>query len=140
MRARHIAYSPVAKVSYYGDDTIESAREKARARGLQVVFPSSRELQVDIDSAESMAVFLANVDRLNHEGYEVRPSPSRAVGHYHITVRLPYEVTPLERIALQAMLGSDPVREMLSYGRLQRGIDQPTIFFERPRRLPPGRQ
>lgn len=134
MRFRHTAYSPVAKVSYYGDDTIESAQEKARIRGLQVVFPSPRELQIDIDSAESMDVFMENIDRLKHDGYEVRPSPSRAIGHYHITVRLLYEVTPLERIALQAMLGSDLTREILSYARLQRGIVQPTIFFERPPR------
>jgi hypothetical protein len=43
---------------------------------------------------------------------------------------MPYTVTSIERVALQAMLGSDSIREMLSWLRLRRGIDTPTIFFE----------
>ena len=117
---------------YHQDDTIESAIAKAATLGLAVVFPAPNQLFVDIDDEDSMDVFAENIRRLNNVSYTVAPSPSGTPGHYHITVTVPEAVSSLERIALQAMLGSDPTREILSWQRLRRGISDPTLFFERP--------
>jgi hypothetical protein len=119
--------------SYTDEDTIESALRQARQLGLVVVLPRSNELFVDIDDEASMHVFLASVARLGDVSYLVRRSPSGAPGRRHITVTMPRAVTAMERIALQAMLGSDRVREILSWQRLQRGINEPTLFFESAR-------
>ncbi len=115
----------------YGDDTIEIAVEKAKALGCTVVFPKPNELFLDIDTEASMRRFVRGVSRLRRVSYVVRSSPSGLPGRYHIVVTMPRPVSPLERIALQAMLGSDLTRELLSWMRIQRGIDEPTLFFER---------
>jgi hypothetical protein len=118
--------------STYGEDTIESAREKATSLGLVVVFPEPHELFVDIDSKAAMKRFCRAIGRLPGVTYLVRPSPSGRPGRFHIVVTMPGPVGAMERIALQAMLGSDPTRELLSWMRTLRGITQPTLFFERP--------
>jgi len=40
------------------------------------------------------------------------------------------DLTPIERVLLQACLGSDPVREVLSFLRIKRNHPTPTTFFE----------
>jgi len=102
----------------YREDTLESAQEKAKLLGLVVVCPKSNQLFIDIDDASSMRRFVRCVLRLRGVSYIVRPSPSGLPGHYHITLAMPRTVTPLERIALQAILGSDSMRELLSWLRL----------------------
>lgn len=37
----------------------------------------------------------------------------------------------MEKLFLQAVLGSDPVRELLSWGRARNGCPYPTLFFEK---------
>jgi hypothetical protein len=59
-------------------------------------------------------------------------TPSRGgLPKRHITVYLGRAISSLERLALQAMLGSDRIRELLGFVRLQRGELHPTLFFER---------
>ncbi len=115
---------------YYGEDTIESALAKAKTLGRTVVFPKPDELFIDIDSPAAMRKFVRGVTHLHGVTYVVRPSPSMRDGRHHVVVTMPFPVTPLARIALQAMLGSDLTREMLSWLRLNRGIQEPTLFFE----------
>jgi hypothetical protein len=115
----------------YADDTMESAAAKARELGRKMIFPEPNELFVDIDSEVAMRRFTRTVRHLVGVSYVVRPSPSLRPGRYHVVVTMPRRVTALERIALQAILGSDPTREMLSWLRRARGIVEPTVFFER---------
>lgn len=123
------AYSP-------SQDTHEAAVEKARARGLVVRLPKPNELFVDIDTFAAYERFKEQIEVLKrwHRVVDVVESPSASGGaHKHIVVTLGNHVTPITRIALQAMLGSDLKREMLSYGRLLTGSSpHPTLFFERP--------
>ena len=46
-------------------------------------------------------------------------------------VNLPCDVANVERIALQAVLGSDRMREFLSLYRHLNGDTDPTLFFEK---------
>ena len=123
-----------APINAYREDTIESAMEKAKLLGRIVVFPRPNELVIDIDNEAAMRKFVRGETRLHGVTYLVRPSPSMREGRHHVVVTMPFVVTPIERIALQAMLGSDLTMEILSWLRLSRGIDEPTIFFERAER------
>lgn len=58
--------------------------------------------------------------------------------HRHITLTLSNNISDVERILLQAILGSDPKRELLSYIRILRNIPQPTAFFELPEGAQPS--
>lgn len=121
---------------------MNEVREKYLARviseGYQVVTPLANQLQVDIDSAEHYAAFLHSAEVLLRnwkDAYivDIEDHPSKSGGgRRHITLTLPFEVSPWQRIALQAALGSDPVRELLSATRLMRGDVHPTLFVEKP--------
>lgn len=120
-----------------GAATMEATARVAASRGLVVVLPTEKELFLDIDSDEALATFHAQVDLLQHvfpyvEGWDIAPSQSRRPGHAHITVRLGCTVNQVERLLLQAVLGSDLKRELLGYGRHIRNSEVVTAFFERP--------
>jgi hypothetical protein len=107
--------------------------EKARSMGLTVVAPGPNQLQLDIDNKESREVFDRHYDILQkHFGIiGVTATSSKSGGErQHITVTLARDVTPLERVGLQAMMGSDRKRELLSFARILYGDEDPTVFFE----------
>ena len=103
--------------------------------GQRAVYPGPRELFLDLDSDDSLARAWELLTVLNRNGYgaecvTVHPSKS-GEPHRHMTVSLYREVTPIERIALQAICGSDPVREVLSLLRVWGSSPFPaTVFFE----------
>ena len=49
----------------------------------------------------------------------------------HIVVTLPRDITNIERLLWQAILGSDLRREAHSYRNMLRGDERPTLFFEK---------
>jgi hypothetical protein len=61
----------------------------------------------------------------------IKSTPSRSgLPKRHLIVRLNRPVSNAERIALQAALGSDPVREILGIVRVQHNDPHPTLFLE----------
>ncbi len=118
------------------DHTSQGSLEEARKEGLRVILPEPKQLLIDIDTEANLETFNRNylllqelgVDLL---GYSSRPSRRKIEGR-HITVRLGWKPTVIERIALQAMLGSDLKREIYSFWRWQTGEAIPTMFFEKP--------
>lgn len=109
---------------------------RVELEGKRVVLPKDNQLQIDIDSEEHYAVFLRSAEVLlrnwlDGPDIQVEDHPSSS-GHprRHITLTLPFTVEPWQRIALQAALGSDPVRELLSATRLLKGDIHPTLFVE----------
>ncbi len=111
--------------------TSREAFTYAESKGLVARFPLANELFVDIDSKEDLARF-DRVKDLIHiiNSTSVTKSRSKPEGK-HIVCNLDRPITPLERIALQAILGSDPRREAHSYNRLQANDPLPTLFFEK---------
>jgi hypothetical protein len=142
---------PVQTTANYAR-TMEQCLELAKTLGRTVKLPAANELQLDIDSEEELNGFRARFARLkkilgrdpekilgrdpgDRRGGEATwtkaPSPSGKPGRYHVTVTLPrVGMTHVERIVLQAVLGSDPMREVLNFRRWQYGDEQPTLFFE----------
>lgn len=109
--------------------------ERAEALGLRVVTPTADELQLDIDTGEQLAIYERNIDVLRKwlQVHEISRTPSQEEGHLHITLQVADRpLTAIERIALQAALGSDPKRELLSIMRAwyNEGVP-PTLFFEK---------
>lgn len=114
----------------------ERAEQEAAEKGLVVIFPKENELQLDIDSAEAYETFDKNLKVLRQmfPVAEIIETGSRSGGaRKHIIVRLKQVViSNEERILLQACLGSDCTRELLSYFRVLRRDPHPTLFFEEP--------
>jgi hypothetical protein len=113
----------------------QRAIDEAARLGLDVVFPADNELQIDIDSDADYSVFcehLGILDRHYGAPSDVVEKPSRSGGERrHITVTLHHKVTNTERIMLQALLGSDRKREILSLLQERDGDAHPTLFLER---------
>lgn len=118
---------------------LKSAEESASARGLVVVEPAADELFIDLDSENAFSFFSGQLAQFGAAFgvIETRVAPSASkLPHRHATIKLNREVSNLERILFQAILGSDRKREALSYMCLLQGREHPTVFFERPFRKP----
>ena len=114
---------------------LENRESMAKALGMILVFPAENELQIDIDSEAAMERFEAALLVLEQAmEVEVLKKTLSKSGHphYHITLKISGEYTPLEKIALQFMLSSDYIRESLSVLRYLHGTPQVTCFFEKP--------
>jgi hypothetical protein len=108
------------------------AEMKAEEKGCVVEFADDSTLQLDIDSDVAFNTFVEQIIMLNDlgivkwNGYNVRTSLS---GNRHITVAL-LSPLPIEtRILLQACLGSDRKRELLSYAGVLKGQEHPVLLF-----------
>jgi hypothetical protein len=114
----------------------EHAEEQAKERGCVIVEPKPNELFLDIDSAEEMAYFEKQIRRVAVRWkltWTASESPSGKMGRYHVYVTFfDRELDHWQRIALQAVLGSDRIRELISVHRLLDGDAAPTLFFEKP--------
>ncbi len=119
--------------SYSVDDDSRPYIGKMKAQGFHVVLPTPTQLLIDIDSDEQFAIFekqykrFCEVHECTHVVTESKGGPPRR----HIIVELPFEVDSFKRITLQGILGSDPMRELLSYFRAQKGDPYPTLFIEK---------
>lgn len=118
---------------YFGRISSETAYREAADDNLEVVLPEPYDLFIDIDDEDAYKRFDKAMDCIiNHfNGQVIKNTPSRSgLPKRHIVVRLDRHVTDAERIALQAALGSDPVREILGIVRVQHKDPHPTLFLE----------
>jgi hypothetical protein len=117
------------------ENNIDAVQRWAAENNLDVVFPEENQLFIDIDDYRSMEEFSRNRDII-HEVYgivETRVSDSRSgYPKRHLVVVLNKKITSvMERLALQAILGSDRRREANSLRRyILDGELTPTLFFE----------
>lgn len=96
-----------------------NVKEVAEALGLTLVLPADNELQLDIDTPAQRQQFTAHLGLVQDFVSCVvdRETVSKG-GNSHIYLKLGRAISPTERVALQAMLGSDPKREFLSLMRV----------------------
>jgi hypothetical protein len=117
------------------ETNIEAVQRWAAENNLDVVFPQSDELFLDIDNYSSSLVYEENKDIVeqSHGILSIIVTDSRSGrGKKHYVVKLKRPVTTIERIALQAILGSDRRREANSLRRhIIDGETSPTLFFEK---------
>lgn len=121
--------------------TEQDTLREAEKRGCIIEKSDDRTLQLDLDSLDAYVSFLYLYDMavelgvLRVDSLSSDPAMSREVrrsqnNNRHVTIRLK-EPTPVgQRIFLQALLGSDPKREMLSYTRWKiLGQENPICLF-----------
>ncbi len=118
------------------DFSSQASLETAFKEKLRVVIPKSTELFIDIDSDADYAQFNEAYSRLKLYGffpplYRTENVSRNGLPGRHITVTLRTDVSPLERVALQAILGSDWKRELYSLFRIKQEEPLPTLFFEK---------
>lgn len=100
--------------------------------------PCDNELFIDIDSQDDLDFFIKQWEVLNKyitgdgsNSYKMSRSKSGGP-RYHVTVILMRSISPLERCLLQACMGSDRQRELLSWASLDASPGcEPTCFFEK---------
>jgi hypothetical protein len=118
---------------FYDFDAI--AELEAAKVNCKVVYPAPNQLQLDLDSDlayEYMQRRLEDVENRLQWEYEIDVRPSRSgLPHRHVYITVEDKTfDEWERIAMQVMLGSDPVREGLNALRLAAGQERPTRLFE----------
>lgn len=109
----------------------------AAEQNCTVVYPNANQLQLDIDSQEAQDMHLQLLGLYSADPiqlfkvvlYESTPSKS-GHPHRHVTITLQNDITDEQRITLQALLGSDRKRELISLRRLLNGETRVTRFFE----------
>jgi hypothetical protein len=103
----------------------------AAAHDMDIFFPEPRQLFMDIDTVQQFETFTKNSEILMHKGkVEWKEYPSKTADgiHKHIVVETATEWDASSRILMQACLGSDPTRELLSYMRLLEKDPHPTML------------
>jgi len=128
------AYKTNGKV-VWGLPTTASAFIKAEEQDLEIVYPKVNELQLDIDNKEAYDYFHDNKWILE-QWFGIRSITERVSksggDKRHITVELGTALTTVTRILLQAVMGSDKKRELLSFVMYAKGGEKkPTFLLEK---------
>ena len=109
--------------------------QRARQSGWKVVQPLPNQLQLDLDGARALRRYGMQYSILRRQGltkgWRERVKESKKRGHVHVVITMPSAVSDLERVALQAVLGSDIKREAFNYCRVKRRNKYPIVLFER---------
>lgn len=115
------------------EENSEEFIERMEDQGYEIIYPAPNELLIDLDTEEDWKNFKSHFYRLRNEFPEMKfkdyPSKS-GLPRRHVRVTMPFQMDNLERIAWQAVLCSDPVRELLSMIRWKAGYNHPTLFCE----------
>lgn len=118
--------------SFDGGLGFDRALKSAQEKNCTIELADDFTLQLDIDNDEDFETFIEQINTLNNlgivswNGWNCRPSRS---GNRHITVALIDPLPVLSRILLQACLGSDRTRELLSLARVLKGQEHPILLF-----------
>jgi hypothetical protein len=111
----------------------EYVARKADLNDCDVMWGNDHKLLIDIDSFDGMTTFEHNFsimkEHIKVNGHQILRSKS---GKRHIIVDLESPLPIEQRILLQAALGSDPKRELLSYIGHTKGQGNAVVLF-RPR-------
>jgi hypothetical protein len=104
----------------------------ANAHGLEVVFPQANEVFLDMDDAESYTVFKANLELVERfiKSTHIKETTSRS-GNKHVYVSFERDISVMERLVIQGILGSD--RRCIGHQmrKLLEGDPNPVLFFEK---------
>lgn len=93
----------------------------------QVKTVSSKSLLIDIDGKKPDLKHIRNVLRIVEiKANRIRKDKTKH--GWHVIVYLNRKLTPIETIALQAICGSDLVREAMNFSRLRKGLYRNLLF------------
>lgn len=117
-----------------GTVVLDNAFETAQALGLEVVEPKDGEILIDLDDVASQYVMEALIPLARRVGIDVKvlKITRSQHGNKHAYLKVPYALSAIERLLLQAIFGSDRKRELLSYARVRKSISPSSVLFEVP--------
>ena len=98
-----------------------------------IILPADDDIFVDLGSAQDVYVMEAILALFKDQGYPIihtKTTRSKS-GNKHAYLKAPGPLTELERLLLQAILGSNREREALGFLRVIRGESPVTVFFEK---------
>lgn len=123
-----------------GSDNLIDAQAALIAKSLgldyDIVVADDKSIQLDLDNltygAPMPKLFLELLTmfaraEISYRGYYVTRSKS---GNTHVTIRFNKSIPITERIAWQAIFGSDPMREALHMMAMKRNVKNPILMFE----------
>lgn len=121
-------------IEYSWNESNEARQAPAESLGLVVVHPRADELTIDLDSEEAFAIFEKNFEIFNRyiamERVPLYLFSKSGPPKRHVYLRLARPLSDLERVALQACLGSDATRELCGWFRIHYKVESPTLLFE----------
>ena len=118
------------------NDHAEAAYQALVDQGLdkewQVVVAHPRQLMIDIDGNDLPETFgrLLSILQAQVGTVEYKVTLSKG-GNRHLIIDMPKTMDILERVAWQAIFGSDPVREAAHLRSIQKQELNPILLFER---------
>lgn len=132
----------LSTVTAYGIDFgVDAMEEKAESLGLKVIVPPCNSLALDLDTDDQFAVYQRNFEVFKRHSEdlvaEVFETASKS-NHRHIYIKLKRALPMHQRLALQAALGSDPMKELLGNLRTELGEGTPIAMFETPEAYDPA--
>lgn len=104
----------------------------AKKYGLIINEPHDNELQVDLDGIKFPEYFQSHLELISqwNKVVDVRYTTSKS-GNRHAYIELTNPISQMERMLFQACLGSDPLRELLTYkNTLDPKNKRPQFLFE----------
>jgi hypothetical protein len=129
--------TPEGEIEYTLEN--EEFLKEIEAKGeFEIIFPDDFTILLDIDSEEAynryktmfkkFCEYFALKENGLEEYFSISGPPKR-----HVIIRIePPKLNKFQRIALQAILGSDPMKEFYSLERVRQGIENP-IFLLKPK-------
>ena len=111
------------------------------SRRLKFVTADPWTLQLDIDNGPDLAHFLKQLPWFSCIMYSTKQelravslTRSRSGKHWHVEVKLSKPKKVVERIALQAIMGSDRARELCNLERVYFKSSTPILFLKKEAR------
>lgn len=109
--------------------------KRALKEGIHIVEPEKNQIQLDLDGIRAMHRYSAHYTIFKKagltKGWKEKLSPSKSGGsHVHVTITMREEVDNVTRVMLQAVLGSDLLRETFNATRVLNKNKYPIVFFE----------
>lgn len=113
-------------------ESFDLGNAMALEEGMTVILRKPNQLLIDLDNSDSMEPgrleFLARKFPIR----EVESWRSKSGDGVHVVITLEEEVSPLEALALEMAMGSDPIRGLLNVVRYRNGVDDPSRLFKPP--------
>lgn len=114
-------------------DAFDMAATDAEAQGREVIRSTDTTLLLDFDNGSQQEQYGRMLERLQRALPGVQETvrwTSKSGRGVHVMLSLPKPLTVTERLLLQAVLGSDPTREMLGLMLLHSGVENPIMLFK----------
>lgn len=111
---------------------IEEVVQAAIEAGYTVYRSTPDILLLDLDSPTAEKIYLDHMPivQVMYGAMEIERWKSKGGENLHVVVKLNVELEIVTRLALQTMLGSDPLKELLSLKRVKEGQNEPCLLFK----------